>query len=500
MKENHFNLIDEQWIPIVDVGIVSLRQIFSHIEYRALGGNPIQKIALTKLLLAIAQSACTPADDQDWATLQPQGLAEKCLEYMDKWHDRFFLYGDKPFLQMPSISIAAERNYGDVLAEISSGNAPVLTQGQRERVLTDADKAVLVVQLMGFGLGGKADNSVCLSEGYQGKRNPKGKPSVSLPGPSLGRGGYLHSFLQGESLLGTLWLNLFTLQQISLLRVYSQGLGTAPWELMPSGENDKVAKRHKASLMGRLVPVSQFCLLTEKGLHYSEGLAHPDYKEGGSDPSIAVNYSGKDPKVMWVDPDRRPWRMLTSLLSFFSQTSTNKFDCVQLLFGIERAKAQVPSFGLWSGGLRVSGGMTNKQFISGADDYVESVVTLYSSDLGEPWFVDLQIEMEELDRLSKMVYGTTISYLKDLKMEGKGKAALASNLFWQLCERRFQELTLACGNAEKTRAMRPAFASFVHKVYDIYCPKDTARQLDAWAKNRPNLGKYLKLSHKEEAA
>ncbi len=64
--ENRFNLIDEPWIAVVDVGLVSLTDIFSQPELRALNGNPVQKIALTKLLLAIAQSATTPADDSDW--------------------------------------------------------------------------------------------------------------------------------------------------------------------------------------------------------------------------------------------------------------------------------------------------------------------------------------------------------------------------------------------------------------------------------------------------
>ena len=87
--ENRFNLIDEPWIPVVGRGQVSLRQLFSHPEYRALGGNPVHKIALTKLLLAIAQAACTPEDDDGWASLQPSGLADKCLEYLDKWHDLY---------------------------------------------------------------------------------------------------------------------------------------------------------------------------------------------------------------------------------------------------------------------------------------------------------------------------------------------------------------------------------------------------------------------------
>jgi CRISPR system Cascade subunit CasA len=37
--ENRFNLIDEPWIPVADVGRVSLRQVFTNFEYRTLGGN-----------------------------------------------------------------------------------------------------------------------------------------------------------------------------------------------------------------------------------------------------------------------------------------------------------------------------------------------------------------------------------------------------------------------------------------------------------------------------
>jgi CRISPR system Cascade subunit CasA len=107
--------------------------------------------------------------------------------------------------------------------------------------------------------------------------------------------------------------------------------------------------------------------------------------------------------------------------------------------------------------------------------------------------------MDELDSLSKTVYGATVSYFKNQNMEAKEQGVQASNLFWQLCERRFQDLVSACGDADQARALRPVFARFVHKAYDTQCPNDTARQLDAWAKNRPNLGRYLKNSTKEAA-
>ena len=497
--ENRFNLIDEPWIPIVDNGLVSLRQIFTQPECRALGGNPVQKIALTKLLLAISQAAYTPEDDDDWAAVGAEGLSYKCLIYLEQWHDRFYLYGEKPFLQMPAIQAAAVQNIGAVLAEVSSGNTTVLTQSQVEKSLTDADKALLIVQMMGFGLGGKkTDNSVVLSPGYQGKFNDKGKPSTGKPSASIGFLGFLHNYLQGQSLLETLWVNLFSRQQILEIGIYPQGVGIAPWEHMPAGENCVSADAMKSSLMGRLIPFSRFCLLADKGLHYSEGIAHSGYKEGMVDPSISVNFSAKETKAIWVDPEKRPWRLLTALLSFFSQASSKGFDCYQLRLNMGRAIRQMPRIGIWSGGLSVSNN-AGEQFISGSDDFVESLIYLPSNILGDLWFVNLQLEMDELDKLSKIVYGTTLSYFKSQNMETKEQAAQASNLFWQLCERQFQSLVNACDNAEQVRALRPIFAKFVHKAYDSYCPNDTARQLDAWAKNRPNLSNYLKNPNKEAA-
>jgi CRISPR system Cascade subunit CasA len=250
--------------------------------------------------------------------------------------------------------------------------------------------------------------------------------------------------------------------------------------------------------MGRLLPLSRFCLLTESGLRYSEGLAHPGYKDGVIDPSISVDFSGKAPKAIWTDPEKRPWRTLTALLGFFSQTGNKGFDCYHIRLNMRRALPRVQRIAVWSGGLRVSSN-AGEQYVSGSDDFVESVIQLSSSILGDLWFANLQLEMDELDKLSKVVYGATLSYFKNQNTESKEQAALASNLFWQLCERRFQYLVNSCDDSDKIRALRPMFAGFILKAYDSCCANETARQLDAWAKNRPNLSQYLKNSTKEAA-
>ncbi|MGL5225207.1 MAG: type I-E CRISPR-associated protein Cse1/CasA, partial [Aeromonas sp.] len=277
--ESRFNLIDEPWIPIADKGRVGLKAIFTHPEYLALGGNAVQKIAILKLLQAIAQAAATPQNLDEWQQLGWQGLANKVCSYLDQWHECFYLYGPTPFLQLPAIASAAIKSFGTVLPEVATGNTTVLTQSNAEKSLDDGERALLLLTQMGFALGGKkTDNSVVLTPGYQSKSNAKGKPSTGKPGPSVAFMGLLHSYCLGSSLLKSIWLNLFTAADIADLTVYPLGLGTPPWEQMPEGEDCEIARRLKGSLMGRLVPMCRFCLLVEEGLHYSEGIAHGNYK------------------------------------------------------------------------------------------------------------------------------------------------------------------------------------------------------------------------------
>ena len=88
--ERRFNLVNENWIPVAGAGPVSLRQVFADRGLIALGGNPVEKIALTKLILAIAQAAHTPEDEEEWVRLGSSGMAEKAIRYMDEKKDLFW--------------------------------------------------------------------------------------------------------------------------------------------------------------------------------------------------------------------------------------------------------------------------------------------------------------------------------------------------------------------------------------------------------------------------
>lgn len=486
---NRFNLVDEKWIPVANEGLASLGDIFSQPHFTALGGNPTQKIALTKLLLAIAQAAYTPEDDEDWKQLGAQGMAIKALAYLEEKKDCFWLYGEKPFLQMPVIDKAAKQPFGAVSASVATGNTTVLLQTQIERTLTEAEKALLITELGNFALGGKkTDNSVVLSPGYTGKSNDKGKPGTGKQGPSLGFMGFLHSFLVGSTMPESLWLNILTKEQIISTPYLTNGVGVAPWEKMPAGEDCDRARELKTTYLGRLVPLCRFTLLTDDALHYSEGLAYPGYAQGAFDLSTGVDFSGTKARALWVDTEKRPWRQLTSLLAFLAKA--RGVDCYQLRFGLPRAREAVHTIGVWSGGLRVSSN-AGEQYASGTDDFVESEFYLETSWMGELWLLRLKAEMTIVEEIAKNVYGCTMGFYKQQLAEGKDQAKQASNLFWQLAEHRFQSLINACGT-DTAESLRPDFAGDALKAYDAYCPRDTARKLDAWAATRPQLRKYFK--------
>ncbi|WGL94867.1 hypothetical protein [Arsenophonus nasoniae] len=133
-----------------------------------------------------------------------------------------------------------------------------------------------------------------------------------------------------------------------------------------------------------------------------------------------------------------------------------------------------------------------EQYVSGLDDMVESLCWLEPSILGEIWFERFKSEMNELDKLAKMLYGCVISYCKALSIESSNYAARATHLFWQLCERQAQALLDDCDKPDICHQLRRQFASYCEQVFDQICLHQTARQLNAWAKAKPNLAIYLK--------
>ena len=109
--ENRFNLIDERWIPVENKGLMSLRDVFTDKACKKIYCRPLDRIALMKLLLAIGQSAFTPKDDEEWLNLGIDGFIKKISDYLSHHHDKFYLYGEEPFLQYNDLRFHSKCGY-----------------------------------------------------------------------------------------------------------------------------------------------------------------------------------------------------------------------------------------------------------------------------------------------------------------------------------------------------------------------------------------------------
>jgi CRISPR system Cascade subunit CasA len=509
--ERRFNLIEENWIPIIGAGMVSLRRIFQDLSLLNLAGNPIQVLSMIKLLLALCQTACTPKDELEWDALGPDGLADKVLRYLEEHRDCFWLYGEKPFLQMPSVKdrIIARKKQELAKAEnktkqkdaeenakpkpiglgyypdIPADNNTVLTGDQIFRPLSDAEKALFIVTLMNFALGGKRveKNIEPFSSGYVKSNSAKSAPSLG------NHWGYLHSFVTGDTLVTTLWLNLLTREDIEAhtewhCDIKGRPAGIPPWEKMPRGEDCKTARQLKESYMGCLIAMSRFVLLEEDGIYYAEGIQYPSHKEGWQEPTMCIDSNRG--KLLWADPGKKPWRELTALLSFLGSNPQNNYICPQLQCALHKTRNKKMKIGIWSGGLKVRAN-SGDQSVKQDDNFVYSETYLFSSDL-ELKYGYLEKEMKRLERYNKFLRGRVFGYCSSVGYDSKIYMDKASELFWQLCERKFQPLVYAATgeNKEEIKALKKCFFQFVRKAYETCFPKSTMKQPQYWVKYHPD--------------
>ncbi|MCG3884484.1 type I-E CRISPR-associated protein Cse1/CasA [Photobacterium leiognathi] len=491
MNQISFNLIEEPWIPVADFGLASLREVFTDPSLISIGGNPVDKISILKLLLAIAQAAYTPANIAEWQESSSTSMAHACMDYLDKWHDHFDLFGETPFLQMKGIKAAPIKSFGAVIPSVATGNTTVLTSYNNDRILTNAEMALALITQMSMALGGKKpDNSVVLSKGYKGKSNSNGKPSTSKPGPGIEFLGLQHSFAIGKNLLETIWVNLLTRNDIDSSGMYPVGLGYAPWESMPVGEDCENAQLLKSSLMGRLIPMSRFCLIANNGIHLSEGIQHPNYKSGVVDPTITFKPGKKELKPVWFHPQKKAWRTVMETLGHLTTNpNPETMYCYQLKCATQKLLSIDCPIVVWSGGVKVR---TNagEQYFSGDDDMAESMITLpYRADYDD-WYESYKSELKQLDGLSKRVYGSVLRYYKSFNMKDALVAVKGSQMFWEYCDSLEQELLNSCDREDEMITLKDKYASLALQTYSELCHKRTARQISAWVKNKPYVEPY----------
>lgn len=490
-SHENFNLIDDPWIPVAGHREQSLKEVFSDRSLLRLSGNPVDKIVVLRLLLSIVHASNKIPDMNAWLALSPEEMARNILRYLDTMHDRFFFFGDKPFLQVPELAdkgTASDLNALQV--NVSTGNKVVVTQWNQAWPISISEQARLLLRSSCCACGGKRfNNEIVLSEGYTGKQNEKGKPSTGAFGTLLGFPGYLHSYLIGNSLIDTLRLNLLTEEEIKQTGAFPDGLGVPFWEEMPHGEACPRARNYRRTYLGELFPLDKFLLFHDKGIIMTDGIDYPNHKNGLIDPALTIIQEKKDMKAVAARTSKRPWRELPALLSFLEVKDGMRqpYFISSGLGKLEKSDAE--KVHLWTGGLQISN-QSGECYLSGTDDYVESEFTVPIRTATESGFTVYKGMMEKLDACSRTLYGAVAGFFQKLNDENGPKfAGLSSSTFWEQMEPSSQhiiDVAFSDATKEQLETEYRSWEKTAKEIYNLFCPRETARQLTAWVESEPN--------------
>lgn len=321
------NLTTDPWIPIVwdngEPGAVSLQDAFrrGH-QIQDLTLRPHERVAITRLLICIAQAALDgPRDPDEWKACFAR-LSPSAVQYLSHWRQVFELFGTaQRFLQVPNlkatISSTDDGEEGNATSKLdlalATGNNPTLfdNAGGAARGFAPGQLALMVATFQCFSPGGRI-----------GAARWSGKPTAgngsSNHAPCLA-GGMLHTLLRGDNLLATLHRNLLNKMRAEQL-FGNDGWGRPVWELMPQSLDDaKAVQNATRTYLGRLVPLARANWLREDGrfLILANGLEYGSYADGWREPSATITtrtVKGQPTRVVLrASIEKGVWRELHAL-------------------------------------------------------------------------------------------------------------------------------------------------------------------------------------------
>ncbi len=300
-----FNLVDQPWIPCVDLDgrsqLLGLQDALERAhEMQALAGEtPLVTAALLRLLLALLHRLHGPSEDPDvWGDLwaRDRFAAEPIQEYLARWRERFDLFdATRPFYQRAHPK-AKPKSVISLIHDLASGNNPVLfshSWEDRGTVLSPAQAARALVAAHAFGLGGLSPVS--------GERFTDGPAARGIT-----------FIIQGDTLFQTLMLNLIP-YPVSDILATDVGADLPAWEMddpyrpetrIPYGYLDYLTWQNRRILLlpqdGPEGPVVSQMLLGP-GLRFGDSIVDPlkHYRKGAKEGWLVLRYN--EDRALWRD-------------------------------------------------------------------------------------------------------------------------------------------------------------------------------------------------------
>lgn len=523
------NLATDKWIPVLDGAkrkrLVSLHEAFAEGDtIPDLAVNPVQRIALMRLLICITQAALDgPADEEDWYHCAPR-IPKAAKSYLETWRQAFELYGDNAFLQAPtSLTPLNPSDCFDtpvdkldiVYAAGSTGHTLFDREAaskDRKRAHSPSRIALELLQFQSFALGGGQSKKARLAGRLvDGSVNSR-KNNNYTAGPCAGS--KLFTFVKRGSLIESLHANLVTRQQLNA-EMPNVEFGRPVWEEPSIHYDSRTRQRLSKSYLVRLVPMSRFLRLSPQSLTHLEfvtnGFEFADDPLARRDPFLTVlpprgDDPGETPTYLRAKPGRHPWRDLHAIASI-----ENHLSCLSLAHLSLMAHADPNGVAeIWVGALISNQGnpieatewtlalplqfletTARLRYADGVLNYGEAkerslrrAVSSYFGDLHVPQFRTAASGRFELNDPRS----------RDFREQTWERARLG---FWGELDSQYSVLVdcaLKRGTEIEDRWGPVAHRAAAH-AYAATCPHTTPRQIQAFAKGRQELAKWRRKKH-----
>jgi CRISPR system Cascade subunit CasA len=489
-EDASFDLITEPWIPVLygaghpsGATRVGLAKLFEDAaEIRDLALPPLQRIAVMRLLICITQAALDgPENDDDWLSCRER-IQPAVRDYLQKWHDRFNLFGQYPFLQVANLQPVSGKSEEDLpsLDKLNfawaAGNAHTLfdhTALSGNRQITLADLPIYLLTFQCFHPGGLLANA--LWDGEEISRSTTQAPCVE--------GSALLGLILGKHLLESIYLNLLPKQRFQASEGQtSTRFGRPIWEFsQPPKPSTRVAEEFVRSYLGRLVPFSRAirlipgtdrCLIT-KGLDYPR---FPQSREPFA--TVVARERRKDLTYLRLSVDRHPWRELHSVLVLGGIEEAGgplSLHNIRLLY---RHKPDL-TIDLWVGGMEVD----QAKLIDSRE-----------------WLFSFTPRLLETNNLAVYQQGVSLAlncesslrsavqhYCKVMQLETRGYTARAVGMYWSMLDNFYPELIRVAEEAGRLDSWEKRLLHCALEAYHYACPAETPRQMHAFVMGRRTL-------------
>lgn len=329
-----FNLIDERWIPCIDLRGKQVEHgiretlLKAHALREICDDSPLVTVAIHRLLLAILYRAHDgPRDFAAWKSMYSLGGFDEQVVgcYLAQWKNRFNIFSDdRPFYQMGSLETRIPVTVNRLATECASGNNATLFDHSEDETganWSQVQVARRLVACQSFALGfGKSGNARI---GSVEETLPYSADAIALRGMNI--------WLQGTSLFETLSVNLVPIDDVSV----------PPWELEDSNAyrdilQDKSRKVVTSlGVVDRLTWQSRVIRLIPNGntvsrIYYTQGRSAD--KSTGDPMKVYRTSKDKGISALSLSSGKAAWRDAHSILTIPSASSNERRpECFNLV-------------------------------------------------------------------------------------------------------------------------------------------------------------------------